>query len=270
MTDVSLANAHVVGYVDLRGSKVLGNLDGTAMAVDTSVLLGNGSDVAGDINFPFSKIKGDLELTGGTFRGNLDLTSTRIERRFALRGDETLASGTLENLNVSNIEWGTNPLLVLRTFLGKSYAPELYERLAKSYTEVGKPDVARSILIAKQNAEYDHTDSGWWRALLFLWWLLTAYGYRPEIGMLWIVGMVVVGTIIFKSGETRVVANEWPRSWLFFSLDSVIPIINLDKKHEEVRFLGWRQYFLYFLRFLGAILVVLVLDFLKQAITGPK
>ena len=82
------------------------------------------------------------------------------------------------------------------------------------------------------------------------------------------VGKSIIGTIIFKSGEK--LAGVTQKSWLSFSLDSVIPVINLDKDHEGVRFAGWRQYFLYFLRFLGAVLVVLVLDFLKQAITGPK
>jgi hypothetical protein len=111
------------------------------------------------------------------------------------------------------------------------YLPALYDRLAKSYNDVGQPDLARSILIAKQDAEYKHTDSVPWKALLYIWWLLSSYGYRAEFGMYWIAGMVLVGSFIFwTAGEKSIPAYHRPKSWMLFSLDSVLPVINLDRQ----------------------------------------
>jgi hypothetical protein len=80
--------------------------------------------------------------------------------------------------------------------------------------------------------------------------------------------------VIFRVGASRAIGLTTQRHnwayWFVFSLDSVIPVIQLDKDHEAVSFSDWRQYFLYFLRFLGAVLVVLILEFVKQSITGAK
>jgi hypothetical protein len=42
----------------------------------------------------------------------------------------------------------------------------------------------------------------------------------------------------------------------------------LNKEHADVGFLGWRQGFLYSLRFLSAVVVVLVIELLKKSIGG--
>src|SRR5262249_27069468 len=236
--------------------------------VDGLIYLGNGTDVAGNVDLSSAKIKGDFDLTGGLVHGNLDLTGAQIDGRFALGGDESvLPQAALANLSVSRIQWGPDPLLVLDRMSGSKtpFAPGIYDRLAKSYTDDGQADLALSIMVAKQSAEFKHTDSLWSKVLLSIGWALTAYGYRPWIGLIWIALMVLVGAAVFKNGAAHLVdPAKRPRSWLVFSLDSVIPVINLDKDHVDVRFKGHHQYMLYFLRFLGAILVVLVLDILKQ------
>jgi hypothetical protein len=99
---------------------------------------------------------------------------------------------------------------------------------------------------------------------------VAAYGYHPEIGLLWICGFVVLGAIIFKTGAHKMLGEKRPHNWFVFSLDAVIPGIDLDKDHRDIRFSGWRQDFLVFLRFLGAVVVVVIIGILKQSFDGIK
>src|SRR5438105_4858190 len=114
------------------------------------------------------------------------------------------------------------------------------------------------------DGEYENTQDWLHKSFLYMIWMLGAYGHRPEIGLLWIAGFVCLGALIFWTGERRVVGKARPDNWLIFALDSVIPGIRLNPGNEDVRFSDWRQSFLYFLRFLGAVVVVLVLEFLRR------
>jgi hypothetical protein len=42
----------------------------------------------------------------------------------------------------------------------------------------------------------------------------------------------------------------------------------LNKDHADIQFSGWRQGFLYLLRFLSAVVVVLVLEMMKKSFEG--
>src|SRR5262249_36125392 len=137
-------------------------------------------------------------------------------------------------------------------------------------SDAGQPGVARSVLIAKQNAQYRHTDSIWEKGYLLTIWLLCGYGYRPEIGFLWIGVTVLIGAAIFRTGEGCLRVGPRPDNWFFFSLDAVIPGIHLNKEHDNVAFSGWRQLILYLLRFLGAVVVVLILELVKTSFTGSR
>jgi hypothetical protein len=170
----------------------------------------------------------------------------------------------------SGADWGDNTLDQLNKWASSSlkYTPGLYTGLAASYFEGGQSGTASDILIAKQNADYAHSDSPLEKVYLFVTWMLADYGYHPEIGLLWIVGFVAVATLVFKSGETSLASGTRPRNWLVFAFDAVIPGIQLDGQHKDIGFDGWRQYFLYFLRFLSAVVVVLVIQLLKKSLSG--
>jgi hypothetical protein len=170
----------------------------------------------------------------------------------------------------SGADWGDDPLPKLGQWTAASseYTPGLYTGLAASYLAGGQSGTASDILIAKQNADYAHSDSPLEKVYLFVTWMLADYGYHPEIGLLWIVGFVAVATLVFKSGETSLASGTRPRNWLVFAFDAVIPGIQLDGQHKDIGFSGWRQYFLYFLRFLSAVVVVLVIQLLKRSLSG--
>jgi hypothetical protein len=170
----------------------------------------------------------------------------------------------------SGADWGDDPLPQLRQWVAASseYTPGLYTGLANSYLDGGQSGAASDILIAKQNADYAHSGSLFEKTYLFVTWLLADYGFHPEVGLLWILGFVGVATVVFKTGEETLPSESRPRNWLVFALDSVIPGIQLDSQHKEISFVGWRQYFLYFLRFLSAVVVVLVIELLKKSLSG--
>jgi hypothetical protein len=170
----------------------------------------------------------------------------------------------------SGADWGADPLPQLRRWMDASseYTPGLYAGLAASYLDGGQSGAASDISIAKQNADYAHSDSPLEKIYLFVTWALADYGYHPEIGLLWIAGFVGIATFVFKTGETSLAGGTRPRNWLVFAFDAVIPGVQLDDQHKDVGFRGWRQYFLYFLRFLSAVVVVLVIELLKKSLVG--
>jgi hypothetical protein len=152
-----------------------------------------------------------------------------------------------------------------------NYNPGIYSGLAKSYASAGRTDLARDILIAQNDAERQNLSTPWPRRL-YLWIAayLIAYGYRPEIGLVWICGFALVSTLVFRSGSEKIIRGEPPRSWFIFALDAVIPGISLDENNNKVVFAGWRQWFLYFLRFLAAVVVVLIISFIRNVIVGAS
>ncbi len=209
-----------------------------------------------------------LEVRKWTDASSLSI-HTVTSGRFFLRG-KMAAKASIEGFSFPNADWGSHPLgslNALMTALGEPN-PGLYTRLAASYSEAGQADVARDILIARQNAEFAHSNDVLEKSYLFMAWLLADYGYRPENGLLWIAGFVVVAAFIFRSGRHRVAAGEQPGNWLVFAFDNVIPGIKLDARHSDLQFAGWRQYFLYFLRFLSAVVVVVVIEMLKKSLSG--
>jgi hypothetical protein len=78
----------------------------------------------------------------------------------------------------------------------------------------------------------------------------------------------LLAAVIFKSGQSEIVSGKPPDNWLVFAFDSVIPGIQLNRDYSALQFKGWRQYFVYFMRFLSAVVVVLVLEMLKKSVSG--
>jgi hypothetical protein len=150
--------------------------------------------------------------------------------------------------------------------------PDLYAATAKTYAARGRQSTARELLyqknILEDAAEYEIThqiDVPRWISRN-----VVGYGYYPERGLLVLAFFVVLGWGIFASGEAKLTGSSRPYSWLVFSLDTVIPILVLDSRNDQVSFRGYRQYYLYFMRALGAGLAFLVFAYLKQTFIGPE
>jgi hypothetical protein len=247
------------------------------------------SSSANTVNLPFSTF-GSVILLDSKLR-KFSMSYSTVTDAFAMSSTKWVRTGTLKLVGASIhswlvgdidlptsvdfngttfvfIWWGPNPLGVLTEIERGSpgYAAWLYPEVSEMYRRAGRSEVAREIL-AEGDAQFEKTSPIWWeRGLYFAAWLLCDYGYRPEVGLGWILGFVLIGALIFFSGQGSVPANRRPASWLAFAFDAVLPGIRLDERHSKVAFSGWRQYFLYFLRFLGAVVVVIVLALLRRSI----
>ena len=175
----------------------------------------------------------------------------------------------MDQLEFSSADWGNDPLKTIAPLerAGNSYTPVLYTALARTYAENGHEPISRDLLYARSNYERSHSGSWWTRWQLTLTWLLAGYGYRPEWGLYWIIGLVGLGALVLRRGSAEFVGSARPRNSLLLAIDSVIPFIQLDKEHTEVRYSGWRQGVLYLLRFLGAVVVVIILEFMRRSLT---
>jgi hypothetical protein len=145
---------------------------------------------------------------------------------------------------------------------------DLYAATAKSYAALGRQSTAREILYQRALLA-DGSDSGF-NITRWISRLVVGYGYYPERGLLFLFVFVLIGWGIFATGEPELTSAVRPHSWFVFSLDTVIPILALDPKNAEVSFRGFRQYYLYFMRLLGAGLAFLVFAYLKQTFVGPE
>jgi hypothetical protein len=99
-------------------------------------------------------------------------------------------------------------------------------------------------------------------------WVFFGYGLYPEVGLIWIAILVLIASQLLKSGSARLVEGTAPANWLLFTADAVLPGINLDPDHKDIRFEGWRQYLLYGIRLLGAAVLFIFVRLLQQA-AGP-
>ena len=79
----------------------------------------------------------------------------------------------------------------------------------------------------------------------------------------------MIGYYVFRTGDKAVIGSRRPRSWFVYSIDTIIPVINLDPEHEKIRFVGWRQYYLYVMKIMSAVLVFLVFKVLQDTVVGP-
>jgi uncharacterized protein YjbI with pentapeptide repeats len=277
-SDLLITGKADLGYVDLGGAIIDGQLDLRESIMQRGLYMagirvnGNLEMNKGDfafVNLKNAQIKGNLDLSSGVFRTGLDMSGARIDGALLVGELRTLLNATMSDLVFSRANLGKDPIASLKNLMTQAHDAGLssqnYSRLAKSYSDAGQPGIARSILIEGQNAEYKHAPclTKWY---LYGYWLIAGYGYRPELGFVWIFIFVVIGWAIFRTAKGGVVSPGPPDSWFVFALDSVIPGIHLKKSHEEIAFSDWRKYILYFLRFLGAIAVFIVLELLKRIV----
>jgi uncharacterized protein YjbI with pentapeptide repeats len=277
-SDLLITGKADLGYVDLGGAIIEGHLDLHDSIMQRGIYMGgirvngnlemNRGDF-GFVNLKSAQIKGNLDLSGSVFRSGLDMSGARIDGALLVGDLRTPLNATVSDVVFSRANLGKDPITSLKNLLAQTpntgLSSQNYSRLAKSYSDAGQSGIARSILIEGQNAEYRHA-AGLTTWYLYGFWLLAGYGYRPEVGFIWIFIFVIIGWVIFKTAKCEVVSPAPPDNWFVFALDSVIPGIHLKKNHEEVAFSDWRKYVLYFLRFLGAVVVFIVLELLKRVV----
>jgi hypothetical protein len=143
----------------------------------------------------------------------------------------------------------------------------MLQKLSDQYRKQGNFRMADDLLYQKRNEETGNEG-----VVNQIFGLISreivGYGVKLQNGLILIVVFTLIGYVIFKTGWRDLESGSRPRSWLVFSIDAIIPGINLDDEHKKIKFEGWRQYYLYFLKALGILLFFLFLRYVSQALVG--
>lgn len=216
------------GGVRLLGAQIGGNLelsDGHFSAVE------NGRDIQDRAFFGQAlTVRGGLLLTGkSAFKGAVDLTSAHVgtladEPTYWPASALAIDGFRYEKL-VSRLTDGANRTRWLEKqfpgYLTTDFRPQPWEQLIKVLREMGHPDEAEQVAIAKQrqwriaqlaklNAAKEKGEdksriwnkANWWikRGLHWLYGVFVGYGYRPMRVVYSMLGLWFVCSLIFQAG----------------------------------------------------------------------
>lgn len=141
-------------------------------------------------------------------------------------------------------------LKLLRNAMGDNYRPGPYDQFATMLRANGNEEHASTVLIDKQRWRYAALADGY-RLLGFpvmLWsWLqrwIVGYGYRPMRALLWLVALLIAGSVWFSLQPHPVEANaDDSLAWspVLFTIDQLVPIVDFGHKNKW-RFDGASQW----------------------------
>ena len=150
------------------------------------------------------------------------------------------------------------PVTWYEGWLGRdpSFAPQPYEQLAKVLRQAGEAGKADDILFAGWE---EQREDAWHAGRVYEYLWLTAkksligYGYRVHwaagwTAFLWLLGFLVLGL----SGENVRKGIYWGFS---YSLDMLLPVIELRKFHYTFDLDGWARYYFYAHKLAGYVLI---------------
>jgi hypothetical protein len=126
------------------------------------------------------------------------------------------------------------------------YSPQIYEQLVAVYHRTGRDGDAKRVLIAKEwqrRAKGKFRDKVW-SLVLFL---LVGYGYRTSRALVWWIGLLFLGAVLFGyvfasdlASKTAIPPTSQPflsfLPYFFYTLDLLLPVANLHV-HD-----GWVAY----------------------------
>lgn len=207
----------------------------------------------------------ELPLTVTDYASNIDVGKSFLWQQVDLQNgaELSLGSGKVDYLVDDEQSWLKPGKLILDgleyTGLGQpvdaasrlrwlglqppGYHPQPYRQLAKFLRESGDEQGAMQVLVAKDDARYSRfgaTGAFWGE---FLKWTI-GYGHRPLLGIVWMLGVVVVGWLVVLVGKRAAVMRlTWPETTppsgdpttglnpLLYSLDVFVPFVNLHQEH---------------------------------------
>ncbi|MCW2240694.1 hypothetical protein [Azospirillum canadense] len=138
-----------------------------------------------------------------------------------------------------------------------TYAPQSYVQLANALRAAGEPDKANWVLYAGRERARKETYHSRWREPNLRWWGLSllkwsiGYGiglrYFRSLG--WVAVLAVIGAIILWYFKQPPCGGP---SRIFYSLDQLLPIVQLDDwKEERARQISCVRYVFYCYNFIG-------------------
>ncbi len=294
--EVDLGTARIERGLDICNSKFAGKLNMNGIKVGGDLCMRNGAEFADEVNIVSSLIEFNLIISNCAFN-SLDLAGTYIGGEFTLgsgirwvmkdsvltlRNTEVGALRDLVDAWPPNLELGGFKYSRLGGFDGnetysmayrdigwlkqewlekqRTYSPQPYEQLADVVKKMGLLDQANEILFAKKEREQKQAwDLQQWRSWFWLAAQRYSIGYGCHIfwSLGWIVGFIAVGWLI---ALRTIQGKHEGRLWCFiYSLDLLLPIIQLDKRNYDIHLSGWAKHYFYVHKIFGYVLAAFII-----------
>jgi hypothetical protein len=149
-----------------------------------------------------------------------------------------------------------------------SYSPQPYGQLAAVLTEGGRAEKADNVLYAGRERERTQVATG----LDFVWMTalhaVIGYGYKVHRAFYWIAAFVILGTVVIwwsrQLTRHRIATGATGTTAIEYSIDMLLPIIELRKQHYDIDLTGAARYYFYFHKLMGFVLV----SFLIAGLSG--
>jgi hypothetical protein len=251
-----LPGAHVEGRLDLRNARLANDLGPALVAeglvVGEDVLASGRFTAAGLVNLANARVAESLDLAGARLTGPLDLSRASVHH--LVDTDTTWP----EEVVLNDFDYGSLSAMAepgsVRERLAwldrnaRGYTPQIYSHLARTYRADGQDDAAREVLIAKLRRRSAARRSGRPRLLRaaeaasdrFLDWTI-GYGYRPLRIVWWLLGLLVVGSVLFQSlrmgGLVVPSPGTGPEATFYaplYVLDLLLPVAGLRLRDDFV------------------------------------
>ncbi len=214
--EVRLGGAHIGGMLDCGGGK-FSNSGGSALTLERAT-------VAGPLHMAPAVLQGILDLTAAKTSSYHDDPAFWPD---TLRLDRFVYDAIEGASTTERLEW------LRRNQRG--YSPQIYEQLAAVYRRTGHNEDARRILIAKQRRRFAQGNLAG-KLGGFLLDCTVGYGYRTWLALVWLAGLLALGTYLFGyvyAGDLTP-ANKSnvppPFQPFLYTLDLLLPVASLHQR----------------------------------------
>lgn len=282
--EVVLRNATIDSDITIIGSSFKGKLNMFYLTSKGNLNCVGGNNFDGPVNLCYAHIYGNMYLVQSKIK-YLNLTSTRIDKELHLGSENLLppiwsseAKLILQNTHAGVLQdmpnswpdeldikgftytqlggYGSETSMATRNVSWmkkwlekqKQFSPQSYEQLAKILIKEGYPDKAIVILYADRERERSNSKLSKFIGLTLQKWIV-GYGYYNFRSLYWIGFFIIIGWIIICRSGTK---NAKKKIWsLIYSIDILLPIIELDKENDTIKLQGFSKYYFYVHKILG-------------------
>jgi hypothetical protein len=295
--EMRLRRANISGFLDIANAH-LSNPGGHALfapgisvGVNLTCREPNPADFEGSVVLDYAQIAGELDLTGVQFdetSGPLRCTYLVAERmRLPLAPINTLVDLSHARVEILEADPEYTPrglradeltYTVLEPRLPASarvawlshqgdYLPQPYEQLAAAYRRIGHDADARSVLLAKERRRHQNSPL-WPRVWGFLQDVTIGYGYRPARAGLWLITLLIIGTVVFSLHPPAPINSNAAPAFnpFFYSLDLLLPVVTYGQQAAYAP-RGLYQWLAYGLMTAGWILATTIIAGITRALS---
>lgn len=259
---VRMPGARIEGGVFMSGA-VLRNPGGTALLCDnvtTHTMECDGLDAEGEVRLVDIRVSGTLDLSsvrlsspggvalhlaraqvghllfkpGAPVTGKVNLTYGQ----YGIISDDPAGWPAELNLNgtvYAAVQMSGRPLDVVARLdwisrATDGYRPQPYEQLAAYYRSVGHDELARQVLLSKERRHRRTLRPVRRATSLMLDWTV-GYGYRPARALLWMVGLAVLGAVVFSLDRPNPTGpSTGSFNAVVYTLDMLLPVSVFDER----------------------------------------